>query len=114
MRHDNCEPQAPHEVLPSVGYAAPTMAEPEEPGNDGVSSAQVDFATLSDPELRDEIYRLARREREISFQRRFLHGQIELARADLERRLTADVPMALSPKEIAEMERVLAPERDGG
>ncbi len=87
------------------------MANHEQPGNAGVSSAAADFATLSDVELRDEIHRLSRREREISFQRRFLHGQIELARTDLRRRLTADVPMGLRPEEITDLERALGPER---
>ncbi len=90
------------------------MATPEQPGNDGISSSATDFAALSDVELRDEIHRLRRREREISFQRRFLHGQIELARTDLQRRLTGDVPLTLSPQEIEDLERALSPERDGG
>lgn len=88
------------------------MATPEDPGNDGLSSAGTDFATLSDVALRDEIHRLRRREREISFQRRFLHGQLELARTDLERRLTGDVPLTLSRREIEDLERALSPERD--
>ncbi len=88
------------------------MADPEYPGNEAVSSSAVDFSTLNDVELRDEIHRLMRREREISFQRRFLHGQMELARADLQRRLTADVPLTISPQEIEELERALKPERD--
>lgn len=90
----------------------PSMAQPEDPGNEHVSSSTVEFAALSDAQLRDEVHRLARREREISFQRRFLHGQLELARADLRRRLTGDVPLALTPREITDMERALSPERD--
>lgn len=86
------------------------MAANEHPGNDGnsVPSAGVDFASLTDRDLCDEIQRLSQREREISFQRRYLHGQLELARTDLSRRLTLDTPMELTRDEIDDLDRLLA------
>lgn len=90
-----------------MGYAVATMSAPEQPGKPDVSSAQVDFPSLSDEELRDTVHHLSRREREISFQRRFLHGQIELAKAEVQRRLNEDTPMSLTPEEIEEMDRVM-------
>jgi len=94
--------------LVAVGYAVATMSDREDPGNPDVSSAQVDFPSLTDEELRDTVHHLSRREREISFQRRFLHGQIELARADLQRRLNEDRPMTLSPAEIEELDQAMS------
>ena len=85
------------------------MASNEHPGNAGnfASVAGVDFPALSDSELCEEIQRLSQREREISFQRRFLHGQLQLARTDLARRLTLDVPMTLTRDEIDDLDRLL-------
>ncbi len=85
------------------------MAANEHPGNaENSSSTGVEFAELSDSELCDEIHRLSRREREISFQRRFLHGQLHLARTDLARRLTLDRPLSLTKAEIDDLDRLLA------
>lgn len=47
------------------------------------------------------------REREISFQRQFLHGQIQLARTELARRLTLDTPLAVDQSVIADIDRLL-------
>jgi hypothetical protein len=47
------------------------------------------------------------REREISFQRRFLHGQIQLARTELARRLTLDTPLAVDRSVLAGIDRLL-------
>lgn len=90
-----------------MGYAVATMSAQEQPGNPDVSSVQIDFPNLTDEELRDTVHRLSHREREISFQRRFLHGQIELARADLQRRLNRDQPMTLTPAEIEDLDKAL-------
>lgn len=85
------------------------MADNEHPGNaENSSPAGVDFAELTDSELCDEIHRLSRREHEISFQRRFLHGQLQLARTDLARRLTLDRPLSLTKAEIDDLDRLLA------
>lgn len=84
------------------------MADHEHPGNLANSAAAaVEFGALTDDGLRDEVQRLTRREHEISFQRRFLHGQIELARGELARRLTLDTPMTITRAEIEELDRLL-------
>jgi hypothetical protein len=46
-----------------------------------------DFATLSDEELKQLIDELETEEREISYQRRILHGKIDILRAELVARL---------------------------
>ncbi len=66
-----------------------------------------DLAELDDAALKAEIHRLTRREREISFQRRYLHGQIEVARAELMRRLTQMTPSELSMVDVEELDRIL-------
>jgi hypothetical protein len=46
-----------------------------------------DFTTLTDEALKQKIDELEEKEREISFQRRVLHGQIDILRAELVARL---------------------------
>jgi len=46
-----------------------------------------DLASLSDDELKKEIDQLKEQEREISYQRRILHGKIDILRAELVARL---------------------------
>jgi hypothetical protein len=46
-----------------------------------------DLKTLSDPDLKQLIDELTRREDEISYQRRILHGKIDILRAELTSRL---------------------------
>jgi hypothetical protein len=46
-----------------------------------------DAAQLSDDELRERIHELSESEREVSFKRRVLHGQIDLLRAEIIARL---------------------------
>ena len=46
-----------------------------------------DFAELSDEELKQFIDELESQEREISYQRRILHGKIDILRAELVARL---------------------------
>ena len=46
-----------------------------------------DLASLSDDELKKEIDQLMEQEREISYQRRILHGKIDILRAELVARL---------------------------
>lgn len=75
-----------------------------------------DLAKLGDADLKAEIHRLTKREREISFQRRYLHGQIEVARSELMRRLAATGPSDLSMVDVEELTRILSdqPARDDG
>jgi hypothetical protein len=46
-----------------------------------------DLGSLSDDELKKEIDQLKEHEREISYQRRILHGKIDILRAELVARL---------------------------
>jgi RNA polymerase-interacting CarD/CdnL/TRCF family regulator len=46
-----------------------------------------DFASLSDDDLKRLIEDLERQEREVSYQRRILHGKIDILRAELVARL---------------------------
>ena len=46
-----------------------------------------DLASLSDIELKDVIRQLTEEETEISYQRRILHGKIDILRAELVNRL---------------------------
>jgi hypothetical protein len=46
-----------------------------------------DLASLSDAELKDLIKQLEAEENEISFQRRLLHGKLDILRAELVARL---------------------------
>jgi len=98
-----------------VGYAAPVDAL-ENDRNTEHSVPAADLAKLGDADLKAEIHRLTKREREISFQRRYLHGQIEIVRSELMRRLTATGPSDLSMVDVEELNRILAdqPARDDG
>ena len=46
-----------------------------------------DLATLSDPDLKKLIADLTKEEHEVSYQRRLLHGKIDILRAELVARL---------------------------
>ena len=46
-----------------------------------------DFASLSDDDLKQLIDELTREENEVSYQRRLLHGKIDILRAELVARL---------------------------
>ncbi len=46
-----------------------------------------DFATLSDEELKKLIDELTEQEKEVSYERRILHGKIDILRAELVARL---------------------------
>jgi hypothetical protein len=48
-----------------------------------------DTASMSDQELKETIDRLTDEEREVSYRRRLLHGQIDILRAELVNRLKA-------------------------
>ena len=85
----------------------------ENKGNEAHPVPAADLSELDDAALKAEIHRLTRREREISFQRRYLHGQIEVARAELMRRLVEMTPSDLSMIDVEELNRILD-ERGGG
>jgi hypothetical protein len=64
------------------------MGEAGRPSNRrDVMEAFPDLASLSDPELKDLITRLEAEENEISYQRRMLHGKLDILRAELVARL---------------------------
>jgi hypothetical protein len=46
-----------------------------------------DLGSLSDEQLKDLIQQLTEQEREVSYQRRILHGKIDILRAELVNRL---------------------------
>jgi hypothetical protein len=48
-----------------------------------------DLATLSDQQLKDLIGELTEQERKVSYERRLLHGKIDILRAELVNRLRA-------------------------
>jgi hypothetical protein len=56
-----------------------------------------DLDTLSDQELRDLIHRLMEDERTVSYERRILHGKIDILRAELQSRLKQEVGEGKSP-----------------
>jgi hypothetical protein len=46
-----------------------------------------DFGSLSDDQLKEMISELERQERDVSYQRRILHGKIDILRAELVNRM---------------------------
>jgi hypothetical protein len=50
-----------------------------------------DLKSLSDAELRDLIDKLVQEEHEVSYQRRILHGRIDILKAELQSRLQQQV-----------------------
>ncbi len=50
-----------------------------------------DLKALSDAELRDLIDKLVQEEHEVSYQRRILHGRIDILKAELQARLQQQV-----------------------
>ncbi len=89
-----------------VGYAHAVDAMDDAANLDPAVPAP-DLTRLDDGALRDEIHRLTVREREISFQRRYLHGQIELVRNELMRRLAQQDVGELRAIDIEELNRIL-------
>jgi hypothetical protein len=61
---------------------------PEERGTDlQMMDTFPDLGSLSDQELKDLIQQLTEEEQEVSYQRRILHGKIDILRAELVNRL---------------------------
>jgi len=77
---------------------------PHDPG--GYVEALPDLATLSDGDLRDLIRRLLDDERDISYQRRILHGKIDILRAELVARLHNQVERGESPLAEIDLDRL--------
>jgi hypothetical protein len=67
-----------------------------------------DLAALPDIELKQLIEDLTQAEREVSMQRRVLHGRIDMLRQELVRRLTAKDEGALSVVDVDALARILA------
>ena len=63
----------------------------------GSVEALPDLDSLSDQELRDLIHNLMEEERRVSYERRLLHGKIDILRAELQARLKKDVGEGKSP-----------------
>jgi hypothetical protein len=63
-----------------------------------------DLKTLSDPDLRDLIDRLVEEENEVSYQRRLLHGKIDILRAELQSRLHRQVAEGAGESPIYEVD----------
>lgn len=71
--------------------------------------AHPDLSKLTDPQLKDLIRSLAEEEREVSKQRRLLHGRIELLKAELVGRLKGrDEGEMLSVVDLDALSRILA------
>lgn len=60
--------------------------EKRETGTVPIHETFIDYSSKSDEELRDILEELLKEERKISYQRRILHGKIDLLRAELVRR----------------------------
>jgi hypothetical protein len=67
-----------------------------------------DLPLLADAELKQLIDDLTQAEREVSMQRRVLHGRIDMLRQELVRRLSAKDEGALSVVDVDALARILA------
>ena len=68
-----------------------------------------DLATLTDADLKKLIQELQDEEREISYQRRLLHGKIDILRAEYQARLKAAGPETiLSQVDVESLTAILA------
>lgn len=70
-----------------------------------------DAAELSDDDLRERIHERAQSEREVSFRRRILHGQIDLLRAEIVARLRdrdGEASEHLAASDVEQLSEILA------
>jgi hypothetical protein len=70
-----------------------------------------DLGTLTDLELKDVIRQLTAEETEISYQRRILHGKIDILRAELVNRLRnkhADGEIMITGEDVQQLTDILA------
>jgi hypothetical protein len=65
-----------------------------------------DLQSLSDSELRDLIRELMEEERQVSYRRRILHGQIDILRAELQVRLKQQVGEGKTPLSEVDLDRL--------
>lgn len=70
--------------------------------------ASPDLTTMSDADLKGLIRSLISEEKEISYQRRVLHGKIEIAKAELIARLKSSDDQGLSVVDVDALSRILA------
>jgi hypothetical protein len=74
-----------------------------------------DLGTLDDGELKDLIKKLTDEETEISYQRRILHGKIDILRAELVNRLrkkhNGGAPPMISGEDVQQLTDILASEQ---
>jgi hypothetical protein len=70
--------------------------------------ATPDLSTLSDDELKQMIRDLTAQELEVSYQRRMLHGRIELLKGELVNRLKGRDVGALSVVDVDALSKILA------
>lgn len=76
----------------------------------------IDFRNKSDEELKQILEELLKEERRISYQRRILHGKIDLLRAELVRRRKEGIKkgtFTISDQEIKRLSEILAGEAIG-
>ena len=70
-----------------------------------------DLGALSDPELKELIQQLTEDEQEVSYQRRILHGKIDILRAELVNRLRKkheDGESAISGADVQQLTDILS------
>jgi hypothetical protein len=70
-----------------------------------------DLGSLSDVELKDVIRQLTEEETEVSYQRRILHGKIDILRAELVNRLrhkNEDGSIAITGEDVQKLTDILA------
>jgi len=76
----------------------------------------IDYTSKSDEELRTILQELLKEESRISYQRRILHGKIDILRAELVRRKKAGIAEGktlISDEEISRLTEILAGEAMG-
>ena len=70
-----------------------------------------DLGSLTDPELKDLIKQLTEEEMEVSYQRRILHGKIDILRAELVNRLRRkdeEGELVISGSDVQQLTDILA------
>lgn len=76
----------------------------------------IDYSSNSDEELRSILEELLKEESKVSYQRRVLHGKIDILRAELVRRKKGDLKdgkSIISDDDIARLSEILASEAMG-
>ena len=68
-----------------------------------------DLESLSDQSLRDLIHTLMEQELKVSYERRTLHGKIDILRAELQARLKKDLGEGKSPLHDVDVDKLPRP-----